>query len=59
MSIKNWVQAFRLRTLPLAIGAITMGALVANVDGVLRWDVYTLALLTAVLLQILSNLAND
>jgi 1,4-dihydroxy-2-naphthoate polyprenyltransferase len=59
MNVKNWLQAFRLRTLPLAIGAITMGAFVAQMDGLLSWDVYILALLTAILLQILSNLAND
>ncbi|MGV3598370.1 MAG: 1,4-dihydroxy-2-naphthoate octaprenyltransferase [Bacteroidota bacterium] len=59
MDIKPWLQAFRLRTLPLAIGAITMGAFAANVAGVFRADVYVLSLLTAILLQILSNLAND
>ncbi len=59
MDIKPWLQAFRLRTLPLAIGAITMGAFAANIAGVFRADVYVLCLLTAILLQILSNLAND
>lgn len=57
--LKNWLQAFRLRTLPLAFAAITMGAFVANIEGKLNWSVYGLALLTATLLQILSNLAND
>lgn len=57
--VKNWLQAFRLRTLPLAIGAITMGAFVANINNRLQWDIYFLTLLTATLLQILSNLAND
>ena len=57
--LKNWLQAFRLKTLPLAFAAITMGAFVANVENSLRWEVYGLALLTATLLQILSNLAND
>lgn len=57
--LKNWLQAFRLRTLPLAFAAITMGAFVANIENSLKWDVYGLALLTATLLQILSNLAND
>lgn len=56
---KNWLQAFRLRTLPLAIGAITMGAFAANIDGIFKWDTYLLAILTATFLQILSNLAND
>ncbi len=57
--LKNWLQAFRLRTLPLAVGAITMGAFAANIDSVFKWDIYLLAILTAILLQILSNLAND
>ena len=54
-----WLQAARLRTLPLAIGAITMGAFAANMDGVFKWDIYLLCILTAVLLQVLSNFAND
>lgn len=57
--LKNWLQAFRLKTLPLAFASITMGAFVANIDNSLKWSVYLLALLTATLLQILSNLAND
>lgn len=57
--LKNWLQAFRLRTLPLALGAITMGAFAANIKGVLQWDIYVLCLVTAIFLQILSNLAND
>lgn len=57
--LKNWLQAFRLRTLPLAIGAITMGAFAAKINGVFQWDIYILCLVTAILLQILSNLAND
>lgn len=59
MKILPWLRAFRLRTLPLAIGAITMGAFAANVNGVFNVTVYLLAILTAILLQILSNLAND
>lgn len=59
MTAKNWMQAFRLRTLPLALGAITMGAFAANLHNTLKWDVYILCLLTATFLQILSNLAND
>ncbi len=57
--LKNWLQAFRLRTLPLALGAITMGAFTAKVNGVFQWDIYILCLVTAIFLQILSNLAND
>ncbi len=54
-----WVEAFRLRTLPLALSAIFMGSLLAVADG--RYDVWiiSLAVLTTLFLQILSNLAND
>lgn len=59
MIITNWLQAFRLRTLPLAIATIGTGvALAASVQPI-SWSVASLCLLTGVLLQILSNLAND
>ena len=57
--VKNWLTAFRLKTLPLAIASITMGAFAANINKVFKWDIYLLSLLTATFLQILSNLAND
>lgn len=57
--MKNWISAFRLRTLPLALASIGMGAFLAAANGVFRWDVFGLCALTTVLLQILSNLAND
>ena len=54
-----WLHAFRLRTLPLAVSSIVVGsALGYFYDGFRPW-VMVAALLTAVLLQILSNLAND
>lgn len=58
-NLSSWLQAARLRTLPLAIGAITMGAFAANMDGAFKWDIYLLCILTAILLQVLSNYAND
>lgn len=59
MSFKLWLSAFRLRTLPLATAGIVMGSGLAALQGAHRWPVSVLAVLTAVLLQILSNLAND
>ncbi len=54
-----WLHAFRLRTLPLAVSSIIVGSgLAAFADG-FRPVVMGLALLTAILLQILSNLSND
>jgi 1,4-dihydroxy-2-naphthoate octaprenyltransferase len=54
-----WIEAFRLRTLPLALSAIFVGSFLAVADG--RYDVWVigLAVLTTLFLQILSNLAND
>jgi 1,4-dihydroxy-2-naphthoate polyprenyltransferase len=63
--MKHWLQAFRLRTLPLAVSSIIVGSALAYVasriidDGLFEPAVLGLALLTAVLLQVLSNLAND
>lgn len=57
--MKHWLHAFRLRTLPLAVSSIIVGSgLAAFADG-FRPVVMVAALLTAILLQILSNLAND
>lgn len=58
---KAWLYAFRLRTLPLAFSSIITGASIAYVHrlGHLNWAVFGLCLLTTLLLQILSNLAND
>lgn len=54
-----WLSAFRPRTLPLAISGIISGSAVAAFHGGFRWPVILLALVTALLLQVLSNLAND
>lgn len=65
--MKHWLHAFRLRTLPLAVSSIIVGSALACFADYWRYSgpshfrpiVLVLALLTAVLLQILSNLAND
>lgn len=49
----------RPRTLPLAIATIVLGGALAAAAGTFSWPVLTFSVLTAVLLQILSNLAND
>jgi 1,4-dihydroxy-2-naphthoate octaprenyltransferase len=54
-----WVDAMRPRTLPLAIASIVMGTFLAAADEALNWPVAILCLITAIILQILSNLAND
>lgn len=57
--IKIWLEAFRLRTLPLALASIGMGSFLAANDQKFNWGVFVLSSLTTILLQILSNLAND
>jgi len=56
---KAWIGALRLRTLPLAAGGIILGSFLPEVNIAFSWTIFTLALLTAFGLQILSNLAND
>lgn len=54
-----WMLASRPRTLPAAAAGVTMGAAMAWRDGFFRLDAALVCLLTALLLQIGSNLAND
>lgn len=56
---KNWLGAFRLRTLPLSLSGIIAGSMVALRLGYWNGTIFTLAMFTTVSLQILSNLAND
>ena len=58
-SLKVWLQAIRLRTLPLALASIAMGSFLAADEGLFKWSVFILASLTTLFLQVLSNLAND
>ena len=59
--LQSWLYAFRLRTLPLAFSSIITGSSLAYVDNRenFNWLVFALSLTTTLLLQILSNLAND
>ena len=57
--LSPWIHASRPRTLPLALAGSILGSLLAAADGTFRWIVFVLAALTSLLLQILSNLAND
>lgn len=54
-----WVVAIRPRTLPLSLAGIIMGSGVAFYQGYGNWLIFGLALITTILFQILSNLAND
>ena len=57
--MKNWIQAARLRTLPLSVSGILVGSFYAMHKGLFDWEIFCLALLTTLGLQILSNFAND
>ena len=59
MNIKHWIQAARLRTLPLSISGIIVGSAYAYHQGFSDWRIVILALLTTLGLQVLSNYAND
>ncbi len=56
---KHWIQALRLRTLPLALSSIIVGGFLSFFDGRFSFLVTFLAVITTTFLQILSNLAND
>jgi 1,4-dihydroxy-2-naphthoate polyprenyltransferase len=57
--MKNWIEAARPRTLPLALASILMGTFLAAKNGTFSWGIFGLTELTTILLQILSNFAND
>ncbi len=58
-TIKPWIAAARLRTLPLALSGIVLGSLLAKADGNGSWVIFGLCVVTATLYQIVSNFAND
>jgi 1,4-dihydroxy-2-naphthoate octaprenyltransferase len=57
--LNAWMLAIRPRTLPAAAAGVVMGSALAWHDGFFRLDAALACLLTALLLQIGSNLAND
>ena len=58
-NLKPWIQAARLRTLPLSVSGIIVGSAYAYYQGHSDWRIVVLALLTTLGLQVLSNYAND
>jgi len=57
--ISSWINAARLRTLPLSISGILVGSSIAAYEGFFNITIFSLALGTTLGLQILSNFAND
>lgn len=59
MIIKNFIKAARLRTLPLSISGIILGGFLAMSDGLFNGVIFSLAILTTIGFQVISNFAND
>ncbi|MFN3756116.1 MAG: 1,4-dihydroxy-2-naphthoate octaprenyltransferase [Flavobacterium sp.] len=57
--MKHWIEAARLRTLPLSVSGILVGSFYAMSQAYFNWKIVGFALLTTLGLQILSNFAND
>ncbi len=62
IKFKAWISAARLRTLPLSVSGILVGSACAyhaahSMNN--YWWIFSLAMITTLLLQILSNFAND
>ena len=63
--MKHWIQAARLRTLPLSVSGILVGSFYAfanqnkTISEVLFWIIFSLSLSTTLGFQVLSNFAND
>ena len=66
--MKHWIEAARLRTLPLSVSGIIVGSMYAlslptdaidTPTEVFNWKLFGFAILTTLGLQILSNFAND
>jgi len=56
---KAWLSAARLRTLPLSVSGIIVGTCLAYYNGDYNGIIFSLAMLTTISLQVLSNFAND
>ncbi len=59
MKLKPWVEAFRLRTLPISVAGVLAGCAVALAYGNFLWQPALICLVFALIAQIVSNLANE
>jgi 1,4-dihydroxy-2-naphthoate octaprenyltransferase len=66
--MRHWIEAARLRTLPLSVSGIIVGSVYALANPtqeiltptqVFHWRIFAFAMLTTLGLQVLSNFAND
>ncbi|RIU86169.1 1,4-dihydroxy-2-naphthoate octaprenyltransferase [Candidatus Karelsulcia muelleri] len=60
LKIYNWIYAFRLNTLPLSLSGIILSSFISfSEKGIFNLNILIWSSITSILLQILSNLAND
>lgn len=57
--MRHWIEAARVRTLPLSVSGIIVGCFYAMSQSMFNWNIVFFALTTTLGLQILSNFAND
>jgi 1,4-dihydroxy-2-naphthoate octaprenyltransferase len=57
--MKHWIEAARVRTLPLSVSGIIVGSFYAMSQNHFNWKIVIFAIATTLGLQILSNFAND
>ena len=57
--ISAWLNAARLRTLPLSVSGVVVGTALANFQGRSHTLIFILALMTTIAFQVISNFAND
>jgi 1,4-dihydroxy-2-naphthoate octaprenyltransferase len=59
MAANKWINAARLRTLPLSVSGIIVGSFIAWSHGSFNIPIFIFAILTTIGFQVLSNFAND
>lgn len=57
--MKHWIQAARLRTLPLSLSGIILGGFLAVKNNLFDTWIFVFSILTTIGFQVLSNFAND
>ena len=57
--LKSWIEATRLRTLPVSTAGVVVASGCAYSDGSFKWQPALLCFLFAVLAQVASNFANE
>lgn len=57
--VNAWLNAARLRTLPLSISGIIVGTALGSMYGGFDWYIFVFAILTTIGFQVTSNFAND